>query len=1004
MRLTLRQRTNLVLPLFLGLAALLGQVVWPRSAWGQDLGELFVAKSADIAGQDSIMVYSRTASGNTAPIRTLAGAATLLSGPKDPSVDMVNNELVVPNSFGDSVTVYSRAASGNTAPIRTLTGAATGLRSPCALIVDTVNNELVVVNAGNQSVTVYPRTASGNTAPIRTLSGPATELSTQYPGNLVVDTVNNELVVGNTRSSSVTVYTRTATGNTAPIRTLAATAFAGFIDGIVVDTVNNELIVAGESGAIRSVNAYSRIASGNAAPIRTLAGAATGLTGPVALALDTVNDELEVANCCAPTSSITVYPRAASGDTAPIRTLAGPATGLDLPIGQLGPFLGLAVAAKPFNKQVVFTPGVLTTVAGTGAEGHSGDGGPATSATLFAPYGIRTDARGNLYIADRLSCYIRRVDTGGIITTVAGNGTCSFVGDGLPSGDGGTATSAALGSPQGLAIDAAGNLYIADFQNHRIRKVNPSGIISTVAGNGTSGFSGDGDIATKAQFFYPADVAVDASGNLFIADENNARVRKVNKNGIISTVAGNGVSGYGGDGGPATSAALSIPTGVAVDSAGNLYVADSAGQRVRKIDASGTISTFAGTGVSGGTIISDNVPAGAANLAYPTGVAPDNNGNVYIANYLGSLVSKVDSSGALTNVAGNGIAGFSQDGGSATASSLYLPWSVAADGFGNLYISETTGNRIRKLAVSNAALTFPSPPPQTVGSISAPLSVRMTNAGNAPLNFVGASFPPNFQAATVGNDCVPFATLAPGASCNIAVAFAPQTAGSLTGTLFVFDSALNSPQSVTLSGTAQLASFAVTVSKSGTGTGAVSSSPAGIDCGPTCSAMYANGTVISLTATPDASSQFTGWLGACTGMGTCSFNVSAAINVSATFAPATVMPRVDVDGNAGYDALTDGLLIIRYLSGLTGVALTNGVIGAGPTSPTPEEVLQHLDNIKPLLDVDGNGRVDPSTDGLMLVRYMMGLRGTALISGALGTGARRTTVPSIETYIQSLMP
>jgi hypothetical protein len=168
--------------------------------------------------------------------------------------------------------------------------------------------------------------------------------------------------------------------------------------------------------------------------------------------------------------------------------------------------------------------------------------------------------------------------------------------------------------------------------------------------------------------------------------------------------------------------------------------------------------------------------------------------------------------------------------------------------------------------------------------------------------------------------------------------------------------------------------------------------------------MYASGTVITLTATPDGGSQFTGWLGACTGTGTCNFNVSGAINVSATFAPDTVLPRVDIDGNAGYDALTDGLLIIRYLSGLTGLALTRGVIGAGPTSPTPEEVAQHLDNIKPLLDVDGNGQVDPSTDGLMLIRYMMGLRGTALISGARGAGATRTTAPEIETYIQSLMP
>ena len=230
--------------------------------------------------------------------------------------------------------------------------------------------------------------------------------------------------------------------------------------------------------------------------------------------------------------------------------------------------------------------GIITTYAGDGTYGFSGDGGPATSAMLAAPEGVAEDTAGNLFIADSWNSNVRKVTPGGVISTVAGNGNPGY------SGDGGPAASAMLNYPTGVAVDAAGNLFIADYGNDRIRMVTPSGIISTVAGNGTAGFSGDGVPANSAQLNGPTGVAVDAAGNLFIADEHNNRVREVNPGGVISTVAGNGTGGYSGDGGPATSAELYYPAGVAVDTAGNLFIADFDNQRVRMVTGVASVTTF----------------------------------------------------------------------------------------------------------------------------------------------------------------------------------------------------------------------------------------------------------------------------------------------------------------------------------------------------------------------------------------------------------------------------
>ena len=270
--------------------------------------------------------------------------------------------------------------------------------------------------------------------------------------------------------------------------------------------------------------------------------------------------------------------------------------------------------------------GMIATVAGDEAFGFSGDGGPATSASLYSPGGVAVDSGGNLYIADTYNERIRKV-LGGTITTIAGNGEYRF------SGDGGPATSASLNEPTALAVDSTGNVYIADYFNNRIRKVS-NGTIATVAGDGSQGFSSDGVPATGASLYYPAGVAVDSAGNLYIADTSNNRIRKVS-NGTITTVAGNGLGYFAGDGGPAISASLDHPNGVAIDSTGSLYIADSVVRKVSK----GTITTVAGDGSFG--FSGDGGLAASASLSFPEGVAIDSAGNLYIADVTNNRIREV---------------------------------------------------------------------------------------------------------------------------------------------------------------------------------------------------------------------------------------------------------------------------------------------------------------------------------------------------------------------------
>jgi sugar lactone lactonase YvrE len=423
--------------------------------------------------------------------------------------------------------------------------------------------------------------------------------------------------------------------------------------------------------------------------------------------------------------------------------------------------------------------GIIATIAGTTTAGYFGDNGPAINAQLNNPLGVAVDSSGNLYIADSYNQRIRKVTPGGLITTVAGNGTCCF------SGDNGPAINAQVHQPESVAVDGSGNLYIADLGNNRIRKVTPSGTISTVAGSGasgfsgdgpatsaqlqiawavtsdaagnlyiadanrirkvsngvittvagsqTSGFSGDGGAAAKAQFDQPSGVGVDVLGEVFIADTGNNRIRKLATSGVITTIAGDGTHNYSGDNGPATSAQMFSPQSVALGS-GNIYVSDYA--RIRKI-ASGTISTVAGNGTIGSS--GDTGPATSAQLNQPEGIALDGAGNLYIADSAGNRVRMVNPGGVITTVAGTGSAGYSGDGGAATAAQLRDPEALALDAAGNLYIVDSGNASVRKVT------------PNGIISTVAGNGIQGYSGDNGPAKSAQLTIPRGIAVDTSGN-------------------------------------------------------------------------------------------------------------------------------------------------------------------------------------------------------------------------------------------------------------
>ena len=361
----------------------------------------------------------------------------------------------------------------------------------------------------------------------------------------------------------------------------------------------------------------------------------------------------------------------------------------------------LAFIAATFVVSVGVNAQIINTIAGTGAPSFGGDGAAAALAQLSDPSAVKVDAAGNIYIADRGNDCIRKINTSGIISTIAGTaGTSGFAGDGA------AATAALLNTPGSIAIDGSGNIYISDYGNHAIRKVDAAGIITTVAGGGgsaSSGSSGDGGPATAALLNRPQGMNLDAAGNIYFADEQNNAVRKINvSTGIISRVAGTGSASFTGDGGAATAATLKYPKDVVVDADGNVFIADHSNHRIRKVNSAGIIST-----ITGGTTFGysgDGLDATGALIKYPYALTIDNQGNLLFNDQGNNRIRKIFTSGIITSVAGNGSYGFSGDGGSCYSADLSTV-GITCDAAGNIYLAEYGYHRIRKITPAAASIS-----------------------------------------------------------------------------------------------------------------------------------------------------------------------------------------------------------------------------------------------------------------------------------------------------------
>ncbi len=639
------------------------------------------------------------ASLNNPPAVAVDAAGNLyIAGPAQSRVFRVTNSGLLTVFAGTGESGYS--GDGGPATQATL-GCPTGLALDAAgdlYIADECNSVVRKVSGGVIGTAVGTGDfGSGGDG------GPAVNASLGCPDGMAVDGAGSLYIadscqqrVRKVTAGILTTFAGTGTAGFSGDGGPASNATLSSPMGVAADGAGNVYIADRDNRRVRKVTGgtISTFAGNGSSSASGDGGSATaaGIGCAAAVAVDTGGNVFVVDSCNnlvrkVAAGVITAFAGSGgfnfSGD-------GGPATAAGLcPAGAAADSAGNVFIADECNNRVrEVQGGIINTVAGNGSGTYSGDGGPAANASLSFPTGSAVDAAGNLYFADQVNAVVRKV-TGGIIATVAGNGNYAF------SGDGGPALNSAM-NPSAVVVDGTGNLYIADQGNNRVRKVTPGGTISTFAGNGSAVFSGDNGPATAAGVACPTGLALDAAGDLFIAESCRSRVRKVTPDGNIHTAAGTGTSGSGGDGGPAVNATLGCPFGLATDTAGSLFIVDMCQQNVRQVTTDGNIHTFAGTGVSGYS--GDGGPATGAALSSPFGVAVDGAGDVFIADNSNNVIRRVSPGGTIDTFAGNGSFGFSGDGGPGTAAALACPVGIAADAAGSLFIADKCNNRIRRVS------------------------------------------------------------------------------------------------------------------------------------------------------------------------------------------------------------------------------------------------------------------------------------------------------------------
>jgi len=692
-------------------------------------------------------------------------------------------------------------------------------------VADTGNGRIRRVSIDGLIATVA---GAGGTANGAGDGGPANLATLYQPFGVALDSAGNLYLVDNVsvRKVSSDGIIRTVASCSSYQCGAPPTAIAADSSGVVYVAVNSrvwKIPTAGIIAAVAGTPTASGGYSGEGGPatqavLGRIGGLAVSSQGTLYLA-DTLNDRILRIAGDGTVSTI-------AGGPATGAPLAGPnglaidkagniyvAEAGDAEVFDAG---GGPVYISPGGQDIrkIASNGTMTTVAGNGSQAYSGDGGMATAAQLNAPWGVAADGGGNLYIGDSGNHTVRKIAANGTISTVAGTGVR---GD---SGDGGPAALAQIDVPLGVAVDGAGSVYVAECLGARIRKLSAAGAIATVAGTGTAGYAGDGGPAVNAELACPHGVAVDASGNLFIADTYNHRVRKIGPDGTISTVAGNGTPGFSGDGGPALKAQLSAPTSLAMDASGNLYVADTGNNRIRRISRDGTISTVAGCADMYHESSDDGLPATSAVLSGPQGVAADTAGNLYIAETRGNHVRRVSAAGIISTVAGRALYGYlayfdgnldlflhgySGDGGPATSALLGSPYGLAVDSNFNVYVADLPNGAVRMLKpspIANAASMLAGPiaageavtlfgfglgpaslvtnPPDGSGALG-------TEVAGTQVFFDGVAAPVIYTSATQVAAIVPSVT---GSTASVEVRYLGGTAARFTAALVPFAPAL----------------------------------------------------------------------------------------------------------------------------------------------------------------------------------------------------------------------